>query len=142
MTVPIPTVTRTIEKKACAGNVAQVITVPAGVSWSIKALAIKLVTDATVANRQVTVKFVDAEDDHLFNARLGVAHAASLTRYYTYGPGLPDGVAFIDTDKLMGVLPTGFRLVSGSDINISITLGVAGDAFEYRVVVEETDNGV
>lgn len=64
------------------------ITVPAGAVWRVLGLRFELVTDATAADRQVDL-LIDDGANTLLRIEPPAVQAASLTRGYNCGPGLP-----------------------------------------------------
>jgi hypothetical protein len=89
--------------------------VPAGVEWQLTEFYADFVTTATIGNRQLSIRILDAADNAYCRLPVGVTQAASLTRRYSWGVGLPDMTSFRDTDKLQTplpplILPTGFKI--------------------------------
>ena len=73
------------------------LTVTADYEWIIQSIFVDLTTTATVGNRQVTVEIQDDATNILAVVKAGIVQAASLQRYYTFAPDLPNMTAFVDT---------------------------------------------
>lgn len=82
-------------------------TVPASTRWRIQSVWVEFISTADAGNRQLAVEIQDDGADVILQMQVGVAQAASLTRYYSFGPGLPDLTAFrgVSSDSLMTPLP-------------------------------------
>ena len=65
-----------------AANVEIAETVPTGARWRLRALSFQLVTDANVANREVSIQ-IDDGTNTLLTSPSGFNQAASLTRRYS-----------------------------------------------------------
>lgn len=113
-------------------------TVPTGKSWRILSVHVRLVTTATVGNRQIEVRLTDDSNNNIGHAPAGAVQAASLTRHYTFAPGLADLTGFRDTDKLTTPLPD-VVLPAGYKVRIFDTAAVdaAADDMHVRMLVEE-----
>ena len=116
------------------------LTVPADTEWIIESIWIELTTSATANDRQLVIEIQDTADDVVFQWRIGIVQAASLTRYYALAPHLPNMTAFVDTDYLSSpfprlVLPTGF------DIRIydNNAVDAAADTMIMQVMVSARD---
>src|SRR5262245_34165994 len=114
-------------------------TVPAGKSWVVLAIYAKLLSTATVGNRQMEVKLQRAASHDLFIQRAGINQAASLTRFYMFGPDLGDLTAFRDTDLLTTPLPNGATLPAGFKVLVrdKAAVDAAADDMDVRLLVEE-----
>ena len=104
------------------------LTVPAGYEWQVLWIWIELTTTAAAGNRQIEIQLRDGADDIIGDFRAGAVQAASLTRYYMFGPALADLTAFRDTDYLMTPLPPTVFLSAGYDIRIFDNNAVAAAA--------------
>jgi len=113
------------------------ITVPAGYEYQVLWIWIELATDATVGARQLQIDLRDAADDVIGQFRPGVTQAASLTRYYMFGPSLADLLGFRDTDYLMTPMPPTVFLPAGYDIRIfdNNAVAAAGDDLVIQLSV-------
>jgi len=90
--------------------------VPASTERHVLNIWVEFTSTATVGNRQLVVEVQDSTTDVLAQwARPGVVQAASLTRHYEFAPGLPDDLAFRDTDYLRTPIPT-TGLLKATDI--------------------------
>ena len=123
----IPLGEKVIQKgTGVAGNVQTIITVPAAERWKLLNASIVLTTDATVVNRYPNLTTRDVDDDRKFSANATVVTAGltAIDRYWT----LP--LSRID----QAVNALGLQIMNvGEDVVLSITGGVAGDAYDYLV---------
>jgi hypothetical protein len=112
-------------------------TVPAGTEWEILTIYVELATTATVGNRQLAIRFTDGSDDIIGQIRAGAVQAASLTRIYQFGVGLPDLTAFRDTDFLSTPLPDGLVLPAGYKVRIldKAAIDAAADDMDVQMMV-------
>lgn len=113
-------------------------TVPAATSWRLLSVYAKLVSDATVGNRQLDVLVTDASDNELAKFVAGAVQAASLTRTYLFAPQHPQETAFTNALMLRAlagdlVLPAGFKV----RIFDSAAIAAATDDLTLRLLVEE-----
>lgn len=89
------------------------VRVPETAQWRLLGLRFELVTDATVANRQVDL-LIDDGANTVLRIEPPAVQAASLTDGYNYGPGLP-ARALLTSEFLIPlpvkvVLPGGWRI--------------------------------
>ncbi len=100
------------------------ITIPAGVRFRVRNIIATLVTDATVANRDLTIVFTCG--GVVVQAATGPANqAASTTRRYSAFPGSVRGPAASAPES---ILPIGELTMRSGDTIASVTTGlVAGD---------------
>lgn len=128
-----------LQSEVTANDSDKTFTVPTGKSWGINSVYVKLVTTATVGNRQVEVKITDGSDNELLTIRAGAVQAASLTRFYNFAAGLPDLTAFRDTDALSNPLPTQLVLPAGYKVRVfdKAAADAAADDMDVRILVEE-----
>ena len=118
-----------------AVNVEIAETVPAGAVWRLHSFLATLVTDANVANRQVTL-IIDDGANVFWQMDASAAQAASLTRSYSaYDTGgVPDFLG--STFRLPAPFP--FTLVAGDRIRTSTANRQAGDNWSApQMFVEE-----
>ncbi len=80
---------------ALAAILPKVVTVPANVEWILQSVVVTLVTTAEVGNRQLRLQLRDASNVVIATLEAGVVQAASLTRHYVFGDGLPKETAFV-----------------------------------------------
>ena len=111
-------------------------TVPAGKLWCLKFLQAKLISTATVGNRQMRIEIGDGTN-LLWYINFGTTQAASLTRYYYAAADLPNDVAF-SVDKIRAwmltwVLPAGYTI----RLYDSAAIAAGADDLEFRLLVEE-----
>lgn len=113
------------------------LTVPADTWWKIKSIWLELTTDATVGNRQLQIDIRDDAADVIFQMRVGIVQAASITRYYALAPHSVDLTAFRDTDYLMTPFPE-LTLAESWSIRIfdNAVVAVAGDNLIVQVITE------
>jgi hypothetical protein len=102
-------------------------TVPANGRWRVLAMRVSLVTDATVANREVSLQFDDGTTA-FFAAAANANQAASLTRQYSVGTAGERGAAATATDILIPA-PSDVVLLAGHRVRTSTTNRQAGDNF-------------
>lgn len=80
-------------------------TVPASAVWEIAHIWIEYTSTATVGNRLVAIEIQDSAADIVGRFTAGIVQTASLTRYYTFAPGVPDLTAFRNTSYLSNPVP-------------------------------------
>lgn len=110
-------------------------TVPAGARWLVRSWFAQLTTDATVANRTVTL-IIDDGANILFRVDASAAQTASQIRQYeAYDTGVAPDLSG-STFRLPAPFP--LDLVAGSRIRTSTAGIVAGDDFTApQLLVEE-----
>ena len=103
----------------------------------IKGIGVKLVSDATVGNRQIDVEVFSGSDIYA-KISAGVVQAASLTRRFFFGPGLEREAAFID-DNVMVSLSSEFILPKDFSLKIydSADISSGGDAIEVYLIKQQ-----
>lgn len=113
------------------------LTVPTGRLWRLQMLAVKLITTATVGNRQMTVVLGDGTNV-LWTKNFGAVQAASLTRQYYGAWDLPNDAAF-DANGNIRMALAGWVLPAGYTIRVydSAAIAAAADDLEIRLLVEE-----
>lgn len=101
-------------------------TVPSDVAWLVVGAYIGLTTNATAANRRLSLVFDDGTTNF---ARLpiGVTQAANLTYTYSFAPGLPRASA-VESNVVVSPLPD-FMLPSGYRIRTLTENIQSGDDF-------------
>ena len=135
---PVPTRdtwTPTVVVDTAAGS-AKTFTVPAATQWQVLAVLAALTTTANVGNRQLSVRFLDGTGAVLAEVRAGVVQAASLTRIYSCGLGMPDDWAFRDTTLLLVPLPV-IVLPAGYQVHVydNKAIAAATDALNVRLTI-------
>jgi hypothetical protein len=116
------------------------LTVPAGNAWEVQSIWVELTSTATAGNRQIAVRIEDDASDIVAEIAAGIVQAASLTRNYLFGPGLPDLTAFRAGDLLMTPIPP-LLLPAGYSIRVLDTAAIAAAADDMVVqamVIERT----
>lgn len=129
---------RTVVIAATAGNVVKNMTPEAGKRWVILRGIIILVTDATVANRQVKLQLTDGTNV-TESLAIGNAHVASLTRPTNLGEArnVVGGLLGNGDNRYIGIDP--ILLENPDQFRITIQAGVAGDSYSGFLVVIEID---
>ena len=118
-----------------AGNANISISPGAYKKWKLMYGFIKIVCDATVANRTVKFRVADASNVILTNTMLSGAVTASAT-LSVYVEGAPSQYMATVTNESTGMVKE--FIVQGTDkFYISITNGVAGDVVTYNLRVIE-----
>lgn len=84
----------------------------ADTKWRVDSVYVSYVSSAVAGNRRVAVQILDADGvTVLFEVRAGNDQAASLTRLYSFAPGIQPGLGgFTDTNFLQINLPSLFIL--------------------------------
>lgn len=115
------------------------LTVTAAREWLVRYIYAKLISTATVGNRQLDILITDGSDVPLGKYRAGAVQAASLTREYIFAPGLPQDTSFDAAGVMYRTFPYGFVLPAGYKIRIfdSAAIDAAADDLTIRVMVEE-----
>ena len=93
-------------------------TIPADQEWHILWAWVEFTTTATVGDRQLVAEIQDEWNDVIFQQRLGIVQAASLTRYYLMAPAVGDMDGFRDTDFLTTPIPPTTFLKGGDQIRM------------------------
>jgi len=113
-------------------------TVPAATEWEILSIWVELTTTADAGNRQMCVEIQDGADDVVLQVRAGIVQAASITRYYTFAPGVVELEAFRDTDYLSTAFPAGLVLPATFDVRIydKAAIQAAADDMLVQLIVK------
>jgi hypothetical protein len=111
--VELPNIYRTID--ATADDSDKTFTVPDGYLWKLNTAFVKLVTTATVGNRQIVIEAKNTAGTVIGRMSAGAVQAASLTRYYQFMQGTYRETAFINNDIQIPIpadtyLPAGYSL--------------------------------
>ena len=96
----------------------KLFTVPAATEWQILAVWAELTSAGVSGNRQVGIQILDSESDVTGRVEAGATQASGITRNYLFAPGLPDLIAFRDTDLLLTPFPPTFILAAGESIRV------------------------
>jgi hypothetical protein len=99
-----------------------------------------LVTSATVGNRQLEFRMVDAKGNVIFAIAAGAVQAASLTRSYVGAPGTSRETAFLST-QLCFLWPEGLEIPNGGTIQILDTANIDAAADTLAVNFGVRDDG-
>lgn len=118
-------------------------TVPADTERHILNIWAEFTTTATVGDRQLVVEIQIAGPDVTAQwARVGVVQAASLTRYYELAPGLPDDLAFRDTDYLRCPIPVTSLLKAADVVRVYDNNAVDAAADDLLIFIQHADRGI
>lgn len=124
---------------ATANDSDKTFTVPAAKQWEIMFVTARLVTTATVGNRLLRMEIGDGTNLFWFK-NWGAVQAASVTRDYYAGAGLPDDSAF-DAGGRIRMLhePRGIVLPAGWTVRIldSAAVDAAADDMTVRILGRE-----
>jgi hypothetical protein len=115
-------------------------TVPSGKAWRLVAITARLISTATVGNRQLDVLITDGSDNLLIKYQAGAVQAASLTRDYHFAPNHPQDTGFTNGVMLRAlgsdlVLPAGYKV----RVYDSAAIHAAADDLTARLLVEELE---
>ena len=83
----------------------KVYTVPMTQEVQVFTIFVDLTTTATVGDRQLQLLFQNAQARTILDIRPNVVQAASIQRFYSFGPSLANQLAFYDTDVLQTPIP-------------------------------------
>lgn len=123
-----------------AGNVPGTLTVPAGKTWILLYARMKLVCDATVANRQLSYSLQTSTEINYRSMYHGANITASQTGYVDYSwTGCVNGLGVVNQGSLdSNVIAQSEMIVKAGDtLNWFVLAGVAGDSLTGRVTVLE-----
>ena len=117
--------------------------VPADTERHILNIWVEFTSTVTVGDRQLVVEIQDAAADVIAQwARVGVVQTASLTRYYELAPGLPDDLAFRDTDYLRCPIPVTSLLKATDILRVYDNNAVDAAADDMIVMIQLADRGI
>lgn len=135
-TTPYLTLSQTAD--ATADDSDKTFTAPASRQWRVRSIGVRLVTTATVGNRQLDILITDGSDNLLIKLAAGAVQAASLTRDYTFAPALPNDTAFAN-GAMARALPEGLVLPAGYKVRVydSAAIDAAADDLTVRILLEE-----
>jgi hypothetical protein len=133
-----PYLNLTQQSDATADDSDKTFAVPSGKQWHVRSIGVRLVTTATVGNRQLDILITDGSDNLLIKLAAGAVQAASLTRDYTFAPGLPNDTSFAN-GAMTRALPENLVLPAGYKIRVydSAAIDAAADDLTVRILVEE-----
>jgi len=110
-------------------------TVPTNTRWRLVAMQLRLVTDATIADRRIRVVLDDGSTEFTVISA-GATQSANWARRYNFAPGFPLDTAFIH-DQLHCPLPHDLYLYEGYRIR-TVTAGrQPGDDYSAPVMLVE-----
>jgi hypothetical protein len=124
---------------ATADDSDKTFTVPAGKEWEIFFVTARLVSTATVGNRQMRLEIGDGTNLFWFK-NWGAVQAASLTRDYFAGPSLPEDSAFDAGGRLRMLFePRLIILPAGWTVRLfdSAAIAAAADDMTVRILGRE-----
>jgi hypothetical protein len=127
------------EAEGVAGNASTVVTVGAGKYWRLVGAFHRIVTDATVANRDVVYTTRDV-DDTTIEAITHDSVTASSTALLTTLFGAVNVGDAEDQASTVDYPTVGAILLPGEDVVVTVTNGVAGDAIDFYIFYIEYDN--
>lgn len=135
-TTPFPNIVQ--QADATLNDSDKTLTVPAGKQWGLRSVYAKLISTATVGNRQLDVLVTDASDNIVAKFVAGAVQAASLTREYIFAPQHPQETGFTGQVMLRAlagdlVLPAGYKV----RIFDSAAIDAAADDLTVRLLTEE-----
>jgi len=115
-------------------------TVPSGKQWRLLYGAVTLVSTATMGNRQVGIRFEDADGNIVWRFLANATQAASLTEHYILNPNADDVSEATGNRHVLPIpreswLPENFRV----HILDTIVVDAAADDLTIRFVVEEIE---
>lgn len=131
---------KTVQVAAPAAGAEFAIRAPGEGLWRVLSLAFNLVTDATVANRAVSLTADDGTSVY-FSTDATAFQAAALTRGYSAWEGSMS-LAAISGDAILGFPTRGLWLPVGHSIRSVTTAIQAGDQYAaINAMVEEFPTG-
>jgi hypothetical protein len=101
--------------------------IPGETFAAVSHATVQLTTSAVVANRYVSLDILSGDSDVTFRAMTDTAHAASLTRSYSFAPGI-SGVASAAGGSVMLPFPSSL-LAPGFSLRFTAVGIDAGDQF-------------
>jgi hypothetical protein len=107
-------------------------TVPEGELWKLCYANVKLVTTATVGNRQIRMTVLDPQGKVVGYISAGAVQAASTTRSYGFLQGIYRETTFID-DMIQVPIPQDLFLPSGSVLRFSDSAAIDAAADDMTV---------
>lgn len=112
------------------------VNVPANQYWIVKAVDMRLITDANAANRRLHLRFTDPSGSTIMESTNDVDQAASLTRRHHFG-AYGHISATSDDDDIFYTIPLDFPLETGATIRTFTTNFQAGDDLGALAVYRE-----
>jgi hypothetical protein len=100
--------------------------------WKLMYANVKLVTTATVGNRQIRFTVTDPSGNEVGYISAGAVQAASLTRSYGFLQGIYRETAFID-GMIQIPIPVDLYLPAGSTVRFHDSAAIAAAADDMTV---------
>jgi hypothetical protein len=116
---------------AAADDSDKTFTVPAGQNYEVLGIFVTLATSADVGNRNMQVTFGDGTNV-IYAVPAGAVQAASVTRYYSFSPEMPDLTSMRATSYLMTPIPR-FILPAAYTIRVYDVAAIAATADDMTV---------
>lgn len=118
-----------------------ILTVPAGKVAEIQYMHVRLVSTATVGNRQLVALVRDGDDTLVADYHAGATQAASLTRDYAFHQGQYRETSFVD-GSIQVSIPTNFMMLPGWDLRVydSGAVDAAADDMTVDIVYTLSDH--
>ena len=124
-----------LSQTSVAGNANADFTVPASKTYRILYGHAILTTDATVANRYVTIAAVNGATT-IYDTIAGAPVAASGTsQHHEFMQGIYRESAFIN-NTIQAPIPQDFILSGGWTFRVNVENGVAGDSYDVHFIAE------
>ncbi len=116
------------------------IAVPAGKSWTLKSVRVKLTSTVTGGNRQIAVEIRDGAGVVLWRTLAGAVQAASVTRFYSFAPGLQNDAAFV-VDEIGAAMPADLEMPETFDVHVLDVNAVDAAADDMEVAISAIERG-
>jgi len=129
---------RHIAVPSTAGNLVYTALTPgSGFRWMLLYARLKLITDATVANRTLNIVPRDGSSNSLTSPRMSAVITASLTAYLSLVGSIGLIAGSYQDGSVFAIDPFSM-IIEGSDFfQIDVSNGVAGDAYSGFITVLE-----
>jgi len=122
---------------ATAGNVVGSMTNDTKMDIELMYGFVSLTTDATVANRLVSVGAVKADATLMFDAHAAVPLTASLTSVHLeFMQAVSRETAIVNNSVVVGI-PERMIIPAGGTLRVNVTGGVATDSYTARFTCKE-----
>ena len=120
----------------------KLFTCPDTQEWQLFTIFVDYTSTAAAGDRQLQIVIQNAGAQTIHDIRPNVVQAASLQRYYNFGPSLANQLAFYDTNQIQTPIPPTLFLKGGYTIRVydNNVVAVAADdmlvtlAYGRRVV--------
>lgn len=117
-----------------SNNSDKTLTVPANQIWEILSIWIVLNTTADSGNRLIILQFRNDSDVIFIELTPTIDHAASLTKYYLFAPGLPRETSFFGGNKLFYPFPS-LSMPAGFNVRVFDTAVIAPTADDMTIQI-------